>query len=132
TTYRIQYIPGKWKWVHDIGRVIARDPANKKPLRMIGIRRDIDEERQTQERLKLAASVLQQAGQGIFILDDQLRYIETNLFYEQLTGFSNQQIIGKYLFDITENEKSRQRTSHHAIVQQLLKTGEFDGELSEK
>lgn len=131
-SYRIQNSNGKWKWVHDIGRVIARDPVNKKPLRMVGIRRDIHQERTDQERLKLAASVLQQAAEGIFILDDQLCYIDVNPFYEQLTGFTHQHIIGKNLFDITANHKSQQRSSHYSILQQLGKIGEFDGELHEE
>ena len=131
-TYRIQHSNGKWKWVHDIGRVIARDPKNNKPLRMVGIRRDIHQERTDQERLKLAASVLQQAAEGIFILDEQLCYIDVNPFYEQLTGFIHDQIIGKHLFDITSNYKPQQRNSHSAIINQLDKMGEFDGELNEK
>ncbi|WP_436915196.1 EAL domain-containing protein [Acinetobacter gandensis] len=131
-TYRIQNSNGKWNWVHDIGRVITRDPNNKKPLRMVGIRRDIHQERTSQERLKLAASVLQQAAEGIFILNEELRYIDVNPFYEQLTGFSHEQIIGKHLFDITANYKSAQRSTHYSIIKQVLKMGEYDGELHEK
>ena len=131
-TYRIQHTNGKWKWVHDIGRVITRHPNNNKPLRMVGIRRDIHQERTDQERLKLAASVLQQAAEGIFILDEQLCYIDVNPFYEQLTGFTHDQIIGKHLFDITSNYKPQQRNSHSSIINQLDKMGEFDGELNEK
>ncbi|TCB50334.1 bifunctional diguanylate cyclase/phosphodiesterase [Acinetobacter sp. ANC 4779] len=130
-TYRIQNSNGKWKWVHDIGRVIARDPVNQKPLRMVGIRRDIHQERTDQERLKLAANVLQQAAEGIFILDEQLCYIDVNPFYEQLTGFTHEHMIGKHLFDIAAKYKSQQRNSHSAIINQLDKMGEFDGELNE-
>ena len=131
-TYRIQNSLGKWKWVHDIGRVISRDPINQKALRMVGIRRDIQQERTDQERLKLAASVLKQASEGIFILDEQLAYIDVNPFYEKLTGFSQEKIIGKHLFDITANYKSQQRDDHYLIINQLLKTGEYDGEMNEK
>ncbi len=131
-TYRIQNNLGKWKWVHDIGRVITRDPVNKKPLRMVGIRRDIHQERTDQERLKLTASVLKQASEGIFILDEQLCYIDINPFYEQLTGFSHPKIIGKHLFDIAVNDKSQQKSSHCSIINQLLNTGEYDGEMNEK
>ena len=131
-TYRIQHNNGKWKWVHDIGRVISRDPNNQKPLRMVGIRRDIHQERTDQERLKLAANVLQHAAEGIFILDEKLCYIDVNPFYEQLTGFTHDQIIGKQLFDIAANFKSQQRSSHSSLIDQLHKMGEFDGELNEK
>jgi diguanylate cyclase (GGDEF)-like protein/PAS domain S-box-containing protein len=131
-TYRVQHAGGKWHWVHDIGRVIARDADSNKPLRMVGIRRDIQQEKNSQEKLKLAASVLEQAVEGIFILDDNLCYIDVNPFYENMTGFSADQIIGKHLFDITTNYKSQQRTLHFTISNQLLKHGEYDGEYHEK
>jgi len=131
-TYRLQNSQGKWKWVHDIGKVITRDPATQRPLRMVGIRRDIHQERTDQERLKFAANVLQQAAEGIFILNEQLCYIDVNPFYEQLTGFTHDQIIGKHLFGIVANVKSQQKGSHSSLIEQLDKVGEFDGELNEK
>lgn len=131
-TYRIQQSKGVWSWVHDIGRVISRDPKTNKPLRMVGIRRDIQNERTSQERLKLAASVLEQAAEGIFILNEDLLYIDTNPFFEQLSGFEREQIIGKHLFDITANYKSQQRSTHSNIIKQVMKIGSFDGEINEK
>lgn len=44
-TYRVQQSNGKWVWVHDVGRVIERDPETRRPLRMVGIRRDIHQEK---------------------------------------------------------------------------------------
>ncbi|ATO19867.1 histidine kinase [Acinetobacter sp. LoGeW2-3] len=131
-TYRIQNTQGVWGWVHDIGRVISRDPKTNKPVRMVGIRRDIQQERNSQEGLKLAASVLEQAAEGIFILNEELSYIEVNPFFEQLSGFERQDILGKHLFDITANTKSQQRSIHANIIKQVMKIGSFDGELSEK
>ncbi|OTG59865.1 MULTISPECIES: bifunctional diguanylate cyclase/phosphodiesterase [unclassified Acinetobacter] len=131
-TYRVQHNNGKWYWVHDTGRVISRDPMTQKPLQMVGIRRDIQHEKSNQERLRLAASVLEQAEQGIFILDEDLRYIDVNPFFERLTGFNAAHINGKHLFDIVANYKSHQRTTHNQIIAQLLKKGEYDGELDEK
>lgn len=131
-SYRVQHSNGKWSWVQDIGRVILRDPINHKPLRMVGIRRDIQNDRASQERLKLAASVLEQAAEGIFILNEELRYIDVNPFYQQLTGFSDEQILGKHLFDIAANYKSHQRSTHNKIIKQVLDFGQFDGELDEK
>jgi len=131
-TYRIQQAPGVWSWVHDVGRVISRDPETHRPLRMVGILRDIQQERSSQERLKLAASVIEQAAEGIFILNDELRYIEVNPYFENLSGFERNDILGKYLFDITASHKSQQRSIHSNIIKQVVKIGSFDGELSEK
>ena len=127
-TYRVQHSSGEWYWVHDIGRVIERDPVTHKPLRMVGIRRDIQQERIGQERLKLTASVLEQAAEGIFILDKNLRYIEANPFYAQMSGFKRDHILGKYLFDLVESNKLHQCKTQEEIVQKLLSTGEYDTE----
>ncbi|AXY56180.1 EAL domain-containing protein [Acinetobacter chinensis] len=132
TTYRLQNTKEKWYWVHDTGRVIERDPQSGKPLRMVGIRRNIHQERTDQERLRLAASVLEQAAEGIFILNEDLCYIDTNPFYEKISGFNREQILGKHLFDITANYKSQQRSKHNEIVQQLLETHKYDAEFNEK
>lgn len=130
-TYRIQHRDGKWYWVHDTGYVISRDPKTQRPLQMVGIRRDIQHEKTNQERLRLSASVLEQAEQGIFILDDQLRYIDVNPFYERLTGLKSAEMNGQHLFDVVSNQNSNQRILHNKIIAQLLEKGEFDGELEE-
>ena len=131
-TYRIQHNSGQWYWVQDIGRVIERDPVTNKPLRMVGVRRDIHQERIAQERLKLTASVLEQAAEGIFILDENLRYIESNPFYAQMSGFQRDHIIGKYLFDLVKSNKANPRMTQEEIVQQLLSKGEYHTEKSIK
>lgn len=131
-TYRILLSDGSWNWVHDIGRVISRDPKNNKPLRMVGIRRDIQQERISQERLKLVASVLEQAAEGIFILNPELYYIDVNPHYEYLSGFEREQIIGKSLFDLVAQNKAEQRSNHANIIKQLQKIGSYDGEVYAK
>ncbi|WP_180076227.1 bifunctional diguanylate cyclase/phosphodiesterase [Acinetobacter sp. YH12106] len=131
-TYRILLSDSSWNWVHDIGRVISRDPKNNKPLRMVGIRRDIQQERISQERLKLVASVLEQAAEGIFILNPELYYIDVNPHYEYLSGFEREQIIGKSLFDLVAQNKAEQRSNHASIIKQLQKIGSYDGEVYAK
>lgn len=131
--YRIQQASGGWSWVHDVGRVISRDPHNNRPLRMVGIRRDIQQERTSQERLKLAASVIKQAAEGIFTLDQDLLYIDVNPHFEYLTGFSRTQLIGQSLFDIVVHSQNRQRPSMRAaIIKKVRETGTYAGEISVK
>ena len=43
-TYRTKK-NGEWSWIKDIGKVISRDPDTHKPLRMVGIHRDIEQEK---------------------------------------------------------------------------------------
>lgn len=131
-TYRIKKPNNKWHWVHDIGSVISRNPISKIPLHMVGIRRDIHQERQAQERLNLTASVLQQAAEGVIILDENFKYVEINPFFEKIVGFQRNDIIGKHIFDLTENYKIHQQTNHNTIISEIIKNGIYDGEVTEK
>ena len=130
-TYRIQSKDKQWCWVHDIGRIIKRNPKNNFALQMIGIRRDIHKERVNQERLKLSASVLRQAAEGIFVLDENLNYIDVNPFYEKITGFNRDQLLGKHIFDIVVKYKEKQQFMHNQIIHQLLSTGKYNDDFTE-
>ncbi|HDV0768562.1 TPA: EAL domain-containing protein, partial [Acinetobacter baumannii] len=131
-TFRILRRNGSWRWIHDVGRVISRDPKTNKALRMVGMTRDIHQEKKDQEHLRLSAIVLEQAAEGIFILDEKLNYIEVNPYYEKLTGFSKSELLSQQLFNITINQKLQQQQFHDSITQQLLKTGEYMGQFDEK
>lgn len=131
-TFRILRRNGSWRWIHDVGRVISRDPKTNKALRMVGMTRDIHQEKKDQEHLRLCAIVLEQAAEGIFILNDKFNYIDVNPYYEKLTGFSKSELLDQQLFDITINQKLQQQQFHDSITQQLLKTGEYMGQFDEK
>ena len=124
-TVRIKGEHDEWRWVQDLGRVVSRDPKTKKPLRMVGMRRDIHQEKQDQEQLKLAASVVEQAAEGIFILDENLCYVDVNPYFEQMTGLNRDTILQRHLFDIS---REAQQQSYN-ITQLLIQQGSFDGEL---
>lgn len=131
-TFRILRRNGSWLWIHDVGRVISRDPKTNKALRMVGMTRDIHQEKKDQEHLRLCAIVLEQAAEGIFILDEKLNYIDVNPYYEKLTGFSKSELLNQQLFNIAINQKLQQQQFHDSITQQLLKTGEYMGQFDEK
>ncbi|WP_416202512.1 EAL domain-containing protein [Acinetobacter sp. ANC 4558] len=125
---KIQLSDRKWYWIHDISRVINRYTKNPFTLHMVDIQKNTHHECSNQERLRLSASVLlQQAAEGIFILNHELQYIDVNPFYEQLTGFDQTQLLGKNLFAIVENH---QKKLHHFIINEVLSTGKYDNEIT--
>ena len=130
-TFRIKRHNGEWTWIHDVGQVILRNPKDGTPLRMVGIHRDINQEKKHQERLKLAASVFEHASEGIFILDKNFCYIEVNPKYEQLTGLDKQIIINKELFEITKQDKQHHHNFHLSILDTLYEEQEYEGEFQE-
>ncbi|MGE8643040.1 bifunctional diguanylate cyclase/phosphodiesterase [Acinetobacter vivianii] len=130
-TFRIKHENGDWTWIHAVGQVILRDPKNGTALRMVGVHRDINQEKKDQERLKLAANVFEQASEGIFILDENFNYVEINPKYEQLTGLDKQAILGKQLFEITKQNKQHHHNFHLSILDTLREAQEYEGEFQE-
>lgn len=57
--YRVEYRflrpDGEWRWVESHGRVVARDSADGRPLRIAGITQDVTERRLAEERRALLA-----------------------------------------------------------------------------
>lgn len=130
--YRTKLDNQRWFWIKDIGKVIARDPLTNKPLKMVGIFQNIEEEKKAQERLKLASNVYAQVAQGIFVLDNNLCYVEVNPYFCHLLELKPDQIISKHLFDITLNTVTDQAAHHADITQTVILTGNYDAEVTEK
>ncbi|OUY08130.1 hypothetical protein CAP51_00455 [Acinetobacter populi] len=130
--YRLFHQTEQWIWVHDMGRVVQRDPKTNKPIRMVGIRRNINSEKKAEERLKLSASVFKKAAQGIFILDEKLNYVDVNPYYLTLINLTEKQLLGRHVFDITQSNKPELQQIHLSILRQLMNKGEFEGEIIEE
>lgn len=130
-TYRVKQ-DNQWIWIQDIGRVILRHPVSRKPLRMVGIFRDIQKEMNDQEQIRLAASVFDHVAEGIFVLDQNFCFLNINPFFEKLLNFSIEEVKGKHLFDLTENTKARTKNHHDEFIRQLLEVGEYETEIYEQ
>jgi PAS domain S-box-containing protein len=70
--YRVLTKSGKWKWVANYGKVVARDE-NGAPLRMVGTHKDISDRKQTEEQLRTLSErltlALKSGGFGIWEYD---------------------------------------------------------------
>lgn len=131
STYRIRHKDGYWVWVQDMGRVIERDSITNKPIRMAGIRRNINDEKVVAERLKLSASVFERAAEGILILDSKLHYLEVNPCFEKIMGLPREFFIGTHVFSYQHHSEKIQK-QHAVILKALMQHGEFEGEIVEK
>lgn len=129
-TYRILHRAGHWIWVEDNGRVVAWDGKGQ-PLRLIGTRRDVTPEREVEEKLRLSASVFECAAEGIYILDADFCFLSVNPRFSQMTGFSNDDLEGKHLFDTNTHYNEKENALYYNTVEQLKRTGDWQGELLE-
>lgn len=126
--FRIRHKYGYWVWVQDMGRVIDRDQKSRRALRMVGVRRNINAEKIAAEKLKLSATVFQQAAEGIFILDSKLHYMDMNPRFEQITGYGREDLIGSHVFN-HPNVPPRVKQQYLKMLKSLVTHGEYEGEI---
>lgn len=122
----------QWFWIHDVGKITVRDQVSHAPKQMMGIFRDINEEKKAHEQLQLAANLFDQVTEGLFVLNEELRYINVNSGYEKLTGLKRNQLLGKHIFEISFKHDELVKKQHQEILNQLAFFGEYRTELQEQ
>ncbi|MGB1465754.1 MAG: EAL domain-containing protein [Alcanivorax nanhaiticus] len=127
--YRLRHADGEWRWIEDDGRVVRWSDKGR-ATRMIGTRRDITEDRQAQEQQRLAATVFENAPEGIFILDHKFRFLAVNARFEQITGYSESSVLGKQVLDHDDTQPNRD--TYVEITNALNESGFWEGEINEK
>jgi diguanylate cyclase (GGDEF)-like protein/PAS domain S-box-containing protein len=127
--FRMRHKYGYWVWVQDMGRVVQRNPKTRFADRMVGVRRNITAEKASDERQKLASTVFQQAAEGIVILDKNMTYINVNPYFERMTGFQKELLIGKEIFTLDRAPTSREQQAKSLITKNLHTTGHYEGEI---
>jgi len=91
--YRIKTKGGELRWVWEKGRVVARSPEH--PAIIEGFSTDITPQKQQEEKLKRLQAAIEHASETIVITDHEgvIQYV--NPAFEQLTGYSREEAIGK-------------------------------------
>ncbi|MDT8446030.1 MAG: EAL domain-containing protein [bacterium] len=65
------------------------------PIKLLGVVRDITEDKIRLKRISLLAKVFESASEAIMITDHNNQIIETNQAFEQITGYSLDEVRGK-------------------------------------
>jgi diguanylate cyclase (GGDEF)-like protein/PAS domain S-box-containing protein len=116
--YRVRNVSGEWKWVLSNGRVIERDAAGL-PLRISGTSTDITERKRAEEALQKSEEKFRKAfdlnpdAANINRIDDG-RYVAINRSFTQVTGYTEDEIIGHptIALDIWDDPEDRARLAH--------------------
>ncbi|MGE0080172.1 MAG: PAS domain S-box protein [Thiohalomonadaceae bacterium] len=85
---------GKELWVHAVGSVVRRAPDGR-PLRLTGTHRDITDRKHEENQLRLWATVFEDSRQGIFITDEERRIISANRAFQEITGYTMEEMLGQ-------------------------------------
>lgn len=124
-TYRIRNENGDWTWVLDKGKIVHSLETDQ-PLRVTGTIKNIDQLKQTEDRLQLFARCLQNISDAIIILDPDFIIVDSNVSYTQLTGKTRDEIVGAPL------ELSFYSDSYlNDLKQSVQEQGRWHGELKE-
>ena len=126
--YRIKHADGHWVWIEDRGRAVERD-AQGHVLRMLGTRRDISARKEQEQQQQLAATVFEAASEGIVILDPDYRLLSVNQAFSQVTGYRQDEVIGKSVISLVSSGDSLRQ--YQVIRLELENTGTWRGELIE-
>ncbi len=125
--YRFIAKDGRTVWLHDIVKVVAVDG---QPRWLRGVMVDITERKQTEAKLKLAASVFTHAGEGIIISDATGRIVELNDTFTEITGYSREEAMGQS----TEILRSERHDDEFfaSIWREVHRQGHWRGEIWNK
>lgn len=93
STYRMQHKDNSHRWIRSRGELIKN--AQGKPVRFIGIARDITEQRANEERLKQAMAVFECTHEGVLITDHTNTIVHINPAFSHITGYSEDDVIGQ-------------------------------------
>jgi diguanylate cyclase (GGDEF)-like protein/PAS domain S-box-containing protein len=89
--------------------------------------RDITDRIEAEERLRLWSRVLSQSAEGIFVCDVQERILMVNAAFEQVTGFSADEVLGKTPRILQSGRHDR--TFYTDMWKSVMETGAWRGEM---
>ncbi len=109
--HRIKHADGSYRWHDVIGHVVESDEHGK-PVRLIGIRMDITERKQTEEALRHASiynrSLIEANLDPLVTIGPHGKITDVNSATEKATGCERAELIGTDFSDyFTEPEKAR-------------------------
>jgi diguanylate cyclase (GGDEF)-like protein/PAS domain S-box-containing protein len=127
-SYRIKHANGSWRWLEDEGRVVEWTPDGR-ASRMIGTRRDITEDKEAQEQLRLAATVFENASEAIFIFDPDFHFLAINDCFTRITGYTEADVLSHHISEIGSRDNDAVYTN---IREVLDEEGFWEGEIEER
>ena len=92
-----------------------------------GVVMDVTQRREAEEQLRLAAAVFENTQDGVVIADIQPRILAVNHAYEEITGYSEQEALGKNP-NILKSGR-HERSFYQTLWASIKQTGHWQGEI---
>lgn len=104
--YRVLTKDGEERWVEDQTSVVRDNQGNK--IHNQGILIDITERRLAEEKLKKSEEkfrrIVETAGEGFVLMDQELKIVDVNNAYCQMIGYSREELKGRHVLDLATDE----------------------------
>ena len=92
-----------------------------------GVVMDVTERRQAEEQLRLSATVFASTQDGVVITDTTPRILAVNRAYQEITGYSEEEAVGKNPSILQSGRHDR--PFYQALWANILHTGHWQGEI---
>jgi diguanylate cyclase (GGDEF)-like protein/PAS domain S-box-containing protein len=125
-SYRIKAANGQWIWVLDRGKVVQLNEQGQ-AIRMTGTLKNIQQLKETEERLSLFARCLDNISDAVMVCDTNFALLEVNPAFVSMTGKSRESVLHT-VFELCLYPAR----FLHEIRQSLLEQGYWAGEIEDK
>jgi len=123
--HRIIRPDGEIRWVHEEGDVIRNE--KDEPVRMLGVVLDITERKEYEDRLQLTQKVFNNTAEAILITDSNAKIIQVNRAFENITGYTESEVLGKDPGAMKSGRHSKQ--FYKEMWDEIHATGAWQGEI---
>jgi PAS domain S-box-containing protein len=122
-TERSEPFRGTEKWIET--RLVPLRNQQGKVVHVMGIARDLTEQKRTEEALKereeLSQKIIGTAMEGFWMLDLEENLVDVNEAYCRMSGYSRQELLSMHVSDVEVNEASPELVVQH--VQRVIQSG---------
>ncbi|HRK39597.1 MAG TPA: EAL domain-containing protein [Burkholderiaceae bacterium] len=125
-TYRFADTQGNYRWFDNEVRLLNTQSGQMEAL---GVWRDVTVEKESDDELKLAASVFGNSYDGIIITDAQHHIVDTNPAFTRITGLTEDDVRGRSLVSLARAEDTQQAELLADMPHWLAEHGHWQGEL---
>lgn len=98
---------------------------------LLAMLRDVTERKQTEQELRLAARVFDNATEGLLITDRDNRILKVNHAFTEITGFDAGEINGESIQTLLDSEETH-REVLASIQESVFRHGRWEGELAKR
>lgn len=113
----------------DWSNAVVRD-AGGRALRIVSMVKDLTDRVAEAERTRLWTAMIEQSSEGVMVCDPLLAIVRVNTTFQKLTGYSEQEVVGKTPRLLQSGQHDR--AFYAAMWRELAVSGQWSGEISNR